>query len=176
MGKKINGTGTFTMQHIVVVDNFFYVLGTLSGTVDFNPTTAIANKTSAGDASLVIAKYDLNGFYVNAKVIDFDSSFEVQQFKTNGTFLAIVGEFSGNIDFGLSSNMGSFGGNDGFMALYNTNLSFQSATPIGGLGDDVASDVVFHNNYMYVSRRARYIRSYVLCRTTNRRTYTDSTN
>ena len=48
--KKLNGTGTFTMQHIVVVDNFFYVLGTLSGTVDFNPTTAIANKTSAGDA------------------------------------------------------------------------------------------------------------------------------
>ena len=67
-------------------------MGTLSGTVDFNPTTA--SKTSAGDASLVIAKYDLNGFYVNAKVIDFDSSFEVQQFKTNGTLLAY--EFSGN--------------------------------------------------------------------------------
>ena len=99
----------------------------------------------------MIAKYDLNGFYVNAKVIDFDSSFEVQKFKAHGTLLAIVGEFSGNIDFGLSSNMGSFGGNDGFMALYNTNLSFQSATPIGGLGDDVASDVVFYNNHIYVS-------------------------
>ena len=30
--------------------------------------------------------------------------------------------------------------------FYNTNLSFQSASPIGGLGDDVVSDLVFHNN------------------------------
>lgn len=149
--KKLHGTGVFTSEHLLVIDNFFYVLGTLSGTVDFNPTAGIANKTSAGDASLVIAKYDLNGFYVNAKIIDFDGDFEVQQFKTNGSLLAIIGEFNGNIDFGLSSNIESFGGNDGFIAMYNTNLSYQWASPIGNLGDDVASNIVFQDDYVFVS-------------------------
>jgi hypothetical protein len=44
--KKIHGNGVYTATGAIVAGNFFYVVGELNGTVDFNPGSATANRTS----------------------------------------------------------------------------------------------------------------------------------
>jgi hypothetical protein len=141
-----------------VVGNFFYVVGELNGTVDFNPGSATANRTSNSEKNIVIAKYDLNGFYVNSKLIGGSGLISAHKIVNNGNKLAIIGELEGTVDFDPNIgvyNLTSSGEKDGYVSLYDTNLAHQWTQQYGDIGTDTMKDIAIDGSYVYTSATAQ---------------------
>ncbi len=156
--KKIHGNGVYTATGAIVVGNFFYVVGELNGTVDFNPGSATANRTSNSEKNIVIAKYDLNGFYVNSKLIGGSGLVSAHKIVNNGNKLAIIGELEGTVDFDPNIgvyNLTSSGEKDGYVSLYNTNLAHQWTQQYGDIGTDTVKDIAIDGSYVYTSATAQ---------------------
>ena len=156
--KKIHGDGVYTATGAIVVGNFFYVVGELNGTVDFNPGSATANRTSNSEKNIVIAKYDLNGFYVNSKLIGGSGLVSAHKIVNNGNKLAIIGELEGTVDFDPNIgvyNLTSSGEKDGYVSLYNTNLAHQWTQQYGDIGTDTVKDIAIDGSYVYTSATAQ---------------------
>tara|TARA_B110000459_G_scaffold85338_1_gene95621 strand:- start:456 stop:4436 length:3981 start_codon:yes stop_codon:yes gene_type:complete len=152
--KKLYGDGGFTATGAIVVGNFFYVVGELNGTIDFNPGSGAANRTSVSEKNVVIAKYDLNGFYVNSKLIVGSGLVSAHKIVNNGNKLAIIGELEGTVDFDPNSgeyNVTSVGEKDGYVSVYSTNLTHQWTQQYGDIGTDTIKDVVIDGNYVYAT-------------------------
>tara|TARA_B100001093_G_scaffold71993_1_gene62582 strand:- start:1349 stop:5347 length:3999 start_codon:yes stop_codon:yes gene_type:complete len=156
--KKIHGDGVFTATGAIVVGNFFYIVGELNGTVDFNPGSATANRTSNSEKNIVIAKYDLNGFYVNSKLIGGSGLVSAHKIVNNGNKLAIIGELEGTVDFDPNIgvyNLTSSGEKDGYVSLYNTNLAHQWTQQYGNIGTDTMKDIAIDGSYVYTTATAQ---------------------
>lgn len=150
--KKIHGNGVYTATGAIVAGNFFYVVGELNGTVDFNPGSATANRTSNSEKNIVIAKYDLNGFYVNSKLIGGSGLVSAHKIVNNGNKLAIIGELEGTVDFDPNIgvyNLTSRGEKDGYVSVYNTNLAHQWTQQYGDIGTDTMKDIAIDGSYVY---------------------------
>lgn len=158
--KKLYGDGGFIPTAAIAVGNFFYVVGELSGTVDFNPGLSTANRTSISEKNLVIAKYDLNGFYVNSKLIGGSGLVTAHKIVNNGNKLVIIGELEGTIDFDPNSgvyNISSSGEKDGYVSVFNTNLAHQWTQQYGDIGNDAVKDVAIYGNYVYTTSTTQSI-------------------
>jgi hypothetical protein len=156
--KKIHGNGVYTATGAIVAGNFFYVVGELNGTVDFNPGSATANKTSNSEKNIVIAKYDLNGFYVNSKLIGGSGLVSAHKIVNNGNKLAIIGELEGTVDFDPNIgvyNLTSSGEKDGYVSVYNTNLAHQWTQQYGDIGNDTMKDIAIDGSYVYTTATAQ---------------------
>lgn len=114
------------------------LVGTFNATVDFDPGAGVANLTSVGASDFFIAKYDANGNYIYAKGVggttNSDIAYGIAVDMTNSVF--ITGSFSGTVDFdpgpGVVNVVGSFGGNDIFIAKYDVNGNYIYAKGMGG--------------------------------------------
>ncbi|MEM1093877.1 MAG: SBBP repeat-containing protein [Bacteroidota bacterium] len=117
-----------------------YVTGLFRGTADFDPGAGTASRTSAGDSDIFIASYEANG--------DFRFAHQVGNTVTDvGVNVAIdgsansyiTGYFGGTTDFdpgaGTESRT-SAGGDDIFLASYDTNGDFRFASQVGGPSSD----------------------------------------
>lgn len=122
--------------------------GTFHATVDFDPSVSTANLVT-GQASGnsnengFLAKYTSTGVYIWA--IKIGNSTSASQTIVNNVTLDgsnnayIVGQFQGTVDFDPgagTSNLTSAGGNDIFIAKYNSSGAYQWAYQIGAASSD----------------------------------------
>ena len=139
--KAFGGTSN-DEAHGVVVDagNNVYVTGYFAGTADLNPSSPKANVKSAGSNDVFVVKLNSSGNYFWGKRVggtgDDRGRGIVRQ--SNGD-VAVVGNFSGTVDFDPSStvnNVASHGGDDAFVLRLTAAGNYKSALAIGGTGAD----------------------------------------
>jgi hypothetical protein len=122
-----------------------YITGHFRGTADFDPGAGTSELTSAGDADIFAAKYDVDGNFVWAFRIggtgaDMPWSISVS---AGGAFW-LAGQFSLAADFDPGANtamLASLGGSDAFAAKYASDGSYIWAGSWGGAGNDGAGDL-----------------------------------
>jgi hypothetical protein len=126
-----------------------YITGTFERTVDFDPSSAIANLTTSNYSSIFLAKYDSSGNYLwaikfggvgnNVRSVSVDSK----------GYAYVTGSFRGTGDFDPTSstaNLTSTGNMDIFLAKYNSSGNYIWAINMGGTGHDYGYSVVFDKN------------------------------
>lgn len=124
-----------------------YVVGSFSGTVDFNPGAGSANLTAPGTASdIFIAKYDFNGNYVWAKRIGNNGTDVALSVATDvEANVYVCGSFEGAVDFDphLSNavTLTSAGNSDAFLLKLNMNGDYIIAHQFGSTSADKATSV-----------------------------------
>ncbi|MVM28622.1 hypothetical protein GO755_01165 [Spirosoma sp. HMF4905] len=110
--------------------------GYFTGIVDFDPSTSVANLTSAGTYDIFVAKYDTDGNYIWAKRAggpNYDFSYSVAVDASNNVLL--TGYFESTADFDPSSNVASLtavGNGDIFVAKYDAQGNYIWAKNMGG--------------------------------------------
>jgi hypothetical protein len=132
-----------------------YVTGEFSGTVDFDPGPKSCVRTGKNTAYLI--QYDSNGLFQWVRTWGgdgFNSGIDVSP-SPDGTLL-VTGVYSGSADFDPGTGVDlhtSYGGQDIFLAKYNSSGMFQWAKTWGGEGKDDFGDgvAVDQSNNIYVS-------------------------
>jgi hypothetical protein len=125
-------------QNIVVdASGDYYITGTFLGTSTFGSTSI----TSAGGIDIFIAKYSSNGtlkWVKQAGGVADDYGYSVALDNTGNVF--VTGYFTGNVYFG-AINKTSVGGNDIFIAKYDSNGLEQWVQSAGGISNDIGIDI-----------------------------------
>ena len=149
--KGVGGTGT-DIGNAIQVDSSgnSYVTGYFSGTADFDPGAGTTNLTSAGGNDTFIAKYDSSGALVWAKGIGGTSSDIAASMQIDsGGNSYLIGTFQGTADFDPgagTTNLTSAGGNDVFIAKYDSTGALVWAKNVGGTSSDTGSSIAVDSN------------------------------
>lgn len=122
-----------------------HVVGSFSGSVDFNPGAPIASLTSAGDEDIFVVKLNSAGTYQWARRFggpepDYGHDIAVDD---NGDILT-TGSFDGTVDFNPGSatfNLASGGIDDIFVSKLDANGNFLWAGNLGCSQLDIGADV-----------------------------------
>jgi len=141
---SVSSPSTVTSSSIIADNDYIYITGSFSGTVDFDPGAAISNLTASGGKDAYVLKLTTAGAFVWVRKIGGVSDDAGVCISNNGN-LNIVGTFSGTIDLdpsGLTLNRTSNGLKDFFVLKLTTAGNMLWGTSIGGTGDDVATSVV----------------------------------
>ncbi len=96
-GKITGNTGNEHGYCNEIAKGYLYCTGAFQSTVDFDPSAAVANFTSAGGEDIFLTKYDLNGNYVCG-------------FRTGAAGTDDIGYGLAQSDSGYMFNTGQFGG------------------------------------------------------------------
>jgi hypothetical protein len=122
---KENSVAVDTLGHVFLAGHF-------NGTADFDPGAGTANLTSAGNADMFIARYDLNGTYQTAVRIggtlnDTSPPGTVRCDANNNLFM--TGRFRGTVDLNPgagTNNVTNAGTTDNiWVASYDANLAYR---------------------------------------------------
>ena len=161
--KTFSGSTTIanlTISDIIIDSTHIYITGAFSGTIDFDPSVNILNKSVAtgsfnGSTDFYVGKYDLNMNPIWVQKSGSTASDSISSFTldSNGSIHA-VGMFAGNVDFdpGTGTAMMIAGGNggnsyDGFYWKLGADGSFLKAFKVGGiLYDDMRKIIVDSSN------------------------------
>ncbi|UOK42815.1 MULTISPECIES: T9SS type A sorting domain-containing protein [Flavobacterium] len=137
----------------VATDSFgnVYVVGTFSGTADFDRSAATVTLTAAGGGDMFLAKYDSNGNYLWAKAIGGASKYETPMSIAVNTVGEVIigGFFYDTTDFDPSAataNLTSQGDSDVFIAKYDSNGNYLWAKSMGGTGYEYSFNMVLNNS------------------------------
>ncbi|MHB1278737.1 MAG: SBBP repeat-containing protein [Bacteroidia bacterium] len=131
----------------IAVDNMgnSYITGTFYDSASFGSTTLV----NIGALSVYIAKYDINGSFVWAKLAANGSAISVSGICLDlvGN-ISIVGQYSGTGTFGTSIPIThiSSGSYDVYVARYNSTGDIIWAESLGGTGIDYAGGISRDNN------------------------------
>jgi uncharacterized protein (AIM24 family) len=120
----------------VDADGDVIVTGTFRGTVDFDPSSGVANLTGGGG---FVAKYTSAGTLVWAR--RFDASI-VKLATDRGNNVYAAGSFDGTVDFDPrkgQNNVSSGGSTDGFVVKLSKNGNLSYVRTFGGKGADAVS-------------------------------------
>lgn len=115
------------------------VTGTFSGTVDFDPSVAVNNKTCAGVKDAFLLVLNTSGTLVSINVIGGvgdDIGFGIAV-DAQGNY-CLTGQFGGVVDFDLgngTNNKTASGPYDAFVVKYNSSYALQFISVIGGTSD-----------------------------------------
>jgi gliding motility-associated-like protein len=100
-GILMGGPGDDAGTRLDIVDNKLYTTGYFSNTVDFDPSAAVSNLTSAGNTDIYTCAYDLQGNYICGFGIGGatqDQGWGITNDDSGQIYL--TGQFSGNnVDF-----------------------------------------------------------------------------
>ncbi|MBK7338438.1 MAG: SBBP repeat-containing protein [Saprospirales bacterium] len=144
--KAIGGTSSDVVNSLAVDGSGnVHIAGNLTGTIDFDPSGAIANLNSVGGSDIFIAKYDSAGNYVWAKAmggtnnelgsgIALDASGNVY----------ITGSFNTTADFDPSAavaNLVSAGLTDTYFAKYDSSGAYVWAFRVGNTSIDSGNSI-----------------------------------
>lgn len=139
--KRFGGLNGYLENKSITVDSKgdVYSTGTFTGTLDFNPGTAIENLTSSGWNSIYISKLTGDGNFVFSKKIggQFSSSGNVVKVDENSN-IYVAGYFSSTVDFDPGpavANLSSSGPGidfDIFVAKFDSIGNYAWAKRIGG--------------------------------------------
>lgn len=102
-----NNDGSFGYDIIYDDSNKLYVVGDFEGTVDFDPTTNVDNKTALGPNDFFISVYNTDGTYLGTKILGGSGTDNGQisiEIDSNQN-LYIVGSFEETVDFDLGSGI-----------------------------------------------------------------------
>lgn len=145
---NVNGFG------VKYFNNTIYITGENTGTTNFNPT-ATTNVTSNGSSpDIYVASYNslLNLFWafnVGNTLADGGASVDVDA----GGNCYITGKFTGVVDFdpsGLTANLTSSGGSDGFIVKYNPSGNYQWAQRFGTSAGDGGKKIKVTTGAAYI--------------------------
>lgn len=132
-----NGGGDDAALSVKVEQGVVYMTGYYRGTIDFDPSNAVASRTAGGDADMFIAKYNAaNGNYVSAISIGgplTDVSYDLAV-STAQNKVYITGQYLDSIDCNPSAGVNkiySLGRYDGFIAAYDLGLNYENAYSVG---------------------------------------------
>jgi len=151
---------TSDVLHSMAIDSNgdVYITGYFGGTVDFDPSPATANLTvSTGSLAAYLAKYDNNGNYLWAIMIDGSGSDRGHAlFLDPAENICITGVFSDVVDFDPSptiANLTSVDADwDAYIAKYDPAGNYLWAKSIGGTGSEYLKTLYIDNTgYIYVS-------------------------
>lgn len=118
-----------------------YITGSIIGNADFDPGPGsdVLNTTN-GSPDIFLAKYDPDGNYEWAMTVGGptqDEGIAVSTDDNGGVYM--TGYFQGTADFdpsGNTANLTAEGGEDAFIAKYDTAGNYQWAHPLGGSSND----------------------------------------
>ena len=140
--KNIGGTNS-TIGNSLQLDasGNAYVTGFFTGTTDFDPSTSVANLTSAGNyANVFIAKYDPSGNYIWAKSIGGPGETEALSLNLDQAGnIYILGYFDTSADLDPGPGLAivsAVGQQDFFFAKYDNAGNYIWAKSVGGTGED----------------------------------------
>lgn len=149
-GFSIGGSGDDASNRVFAdfLGNY-YIVGYFSGTVDFDPSNTIANRTSQGGKDVFLAKYNYDGEF--QWVVTFGGSLDDEATDVFVDILAniyITGFFSGKIDMDSSDGEDSEDtfistnqNYDIFVAVYNELGDYNLGFILGGTGNDRGTGV-----------------------------------
>jgi hypothetical protein len=137
--------GSFTIDS----SGNIYIIGSFTGTVDFNPSVPLYYGLTAGNlGSSYIQKLNANGGLVWVKKMDFITgglgSIEIGD---NGN-LIIIGNFKDSVDIDPGTGVHmlySNGGYDAYILKFSANGNFIWAKSFGGPENDVVKDLAVDN-------------------------------
>ncbi len=135
--RSLGGTGSDGAGDIAVDSSGnVIVVGSFTGTADFDPGSGTFNLTSAGDADVFVSKLDSSGNFVWARALggsDVNLASSVALDATGNVW--VTGRFRGTADFDPGTgtfDVTSAGSNDVFVAKLNAAGNFVWAGGIGG--------------------------------------------
>jgi hypothetical protein len=150
--RNMGGTGDNDQGYSIATDPFsnIYTTGSFSGTADFDPGANIFNLIGLGNKDIFVSKLNINGVFVWAKSMGGTNN-EIGNGITVDPFgnVYTTGYFSGIVDFDpsvLTANMSGVGGFDIFVSKLDTGGNYTWAKTIGGLNDEVGSDIAVDSN------------------------------
>ena len=143
-GQQIGSTGD-EWAHNINVDslNNVYVAGGFQATVDFDASSAVQNRSSAGDYDAFLLKLSSAGAYQWVKTWgSTGSDYAKGIFIDSNNNIKVGNGFNGTVDFDPGTNvypLASVGGTDIAVSVFDTNGNFFGAQSIGQVnsGDDV---------------------------------------
>jgi Secretion system C-terminal sorting domain/Beta-propeller repeat len=117
-----------------------YIIGEFQGTADFNPGTGVANLVSLGGYDIFIAKYDNDGNYMWAKQMgsaNIDGGIAIAVDASASVYATGVFRWTTDFNPGAgTANLTTMGGDDAFIAKYDSAGNFRWAKQIGGTSGD----------------------------------------
>ncbi len=135
---RFGGTGSDAGTSVAVdASGNVFVTGSFTGTVDFGGGGLV----SAGGTDIFLAKYDADGTYQWSQRFggtSTDVGYSVAADGAGNVFL--TGFFNGTVDFG-GGGLVSAGGNDIFLAKYDSNGVHQWSQRFGGAGGDFSTSI-----------------------------------
>lgn len=144
--KAIGGPG-YDQGNAIALDanGHIYITGYFNQTVDFDPGSGQANRTTQGSNDIFLAKYDPLGNFIYVKTIGGSSSneigYDIAIDATGNVY--VTGMFMGTAYFDGDTESPSISGSvnrlSTFVAKYNTQGDLLFAKAIGGTTTDVAS-------------------------------------
>jgi hypothetical protein len=132
-----------------------YVTGMFEGTVDFNPSLLVTNRTSMGNGDIFVLKLDANGDLLWVRAIGGDSDDIGHGIAVDDTGnVYVVGEFRDTVDFDPSAGTANLsGGNSGdaFVWKLDSDGDLVWVAVAGASAGDVAYDVVLDASNVYIT-------------------------
>lgn len=149
--KRVGGT-QFENAMGIAVDSSSNIIvsGYFSGTADFDPSAATHNLTSSGGNDIFLARYDSAGNYLWAIAIGGageELTYADPAVDEYGN-IYICGVFDAGADFnpnGSTYLLNNRGGQDGFIAKYDSTGTLIWARDMGGSGNDIIYRIDYKN-------------------------------
>ncbi|MFD2874571.1 gliding motility-associated C-terminal domain-containing protein [Mucilaginibacter ximonensis] len=144
-----SGNATPTAARVDAGNNV-YVIGSFTGTVDFNPSPANTTALTAPSGSTYgfVAKYASDGTFAWAYAFAGPDVFPTGISIGTGGALSVTGKFSGTMDANTNggNTLTSTGGYDAFVVRLNANGGYLWSDDIGGVTDDSGNSVANDDN------------------------------
>lgn len=145
---QIRGYQSFSFAKSITTDasGNAYVIGSFTGTSDFNPNTDIYELNTNGSRDMFIVKYDVNGNLIWPKNVGGDQYVSGRKIILDQTGnIYVIGYFNGYAYFNSYNNtslMSSLGEYDAFILKLSNNGNFLWAKSFGGIDEDFANNIV----------------------------------
>jgi gliding motility-associated-like protein len=129
-----------------------YIIGRMSGTVDFNPAAGVANESATGNSDLFFAKYDSSGNFVWVKQIDMGYTgwgVAACKIKVKNNRIYIGGTFLGSADFDPGAGVATVTatGNLGpYFGCYDLSGNYIWVKTVGSANNDHTMDLEVDNS------------------------------
>ncbi len=141
----------------VAIDNSGNVIvtGSFAGTVDFDPSAAIFNMTSAGSTDICVLKLDVNGNFIWARAMGGTSTdYGLSVTVTSAGDVYTTGQFNGAADFDpsiLNFNLNAVSASDIFISKLDASGSFIWAKGFGGTGTEYSAAIATNSSGVFVT-------------------------
>lgn len=148
--RSAGGASDERVGHLVLgPDGARWIVGSFYGSVDFDPTSGVDVRTSAGDSDIYLTALLPDGSYGGTVTLggpgaDTGNGVAVSQ----DGFVAITGAFSAGVDFDPGpgvAGLAAAGGTDAFVLVLDSSLAYVWAVRVGGNGSDTGNAVAVDN-------------------------------
>lgn len=154
--KNVGGSGADTGQAVDIDDynGDVYVIGSFTGTSDFDPGSATMNATSNGSTDIFMLKLTNSGDYLLSKTIggiSADRGRDITVDAISGDQF-MTGFYGSTTDFDPGAGVVELtGGNNIFILKLDVNNNFVFAKSMGGIAADEGRNIAFDaNGFIYV--------------------------